>query len=91
MGLKKKKALFVPVKQYPDVILYAVGGSALDGGRRLTLFARFLCFFFPLLVSVRASLLWIFSDYIVVFVFVFLHRSSVVILLCRWRNKFKLA
>lgn len=61
----KKKALFVPVKQYPDVILYAVGGSALDGGRRLTLFARFLCFF-PLLVSVRASLLWIFSDYIVV-------------------------
>ena len=47
MGLKKKKALFVPVKQYPDVILYAVGGRALDGGRRLTLFARFLCFFFP--------------------------------------------
>ena len=49
MGLKKKKkkALFVPVKQYPDVILYAVGGSALDGGRRLTLFARFLCFFPP--------------------------------------------
>lgn len=44
---KKKKALFVPVKQYPDVILYAVGGSALDGGRRLTLFARFLCFFPP--------------------------------------------
>ena len=50
-------------------------------------------FFSPLLVSVTASLLWIFSDYIVVcvFVFVFLHRSSIVILLCRWRNKFKLA
>ena len=41
---KKKKALFMPVKQYPDVILYAVGRSALDGGRRLTLFAKF---FFP--------------------------------------------
>ena len=51
------------------------------------------CVFSPLLVSVTASLLWIFSDYIVVcvFVFVFLHRSSIVILLCRWRNKFKLA
>lgn len=43
-GAKKKKALFMPVKQYPDVILYTVGRSALDGGRRLTLFARF---FFP--------------------------------------------
>lgn len=60
-------------------------------GEGLLSLQGFCVFFFPLLVSVRASLLWIFSDYIVVFVFVFLHRSSVVILLCRWRNKFKLA
>ena len=38
-GAKKKKALFMPVKQYPDVVLFAVGVSDLDGGRRITLFA----------------------------------------------------
>lgn len=30
---KKKSALFLPVKQYPDVVLFAVGVSDLGGGK----------------------------------------------------------
>lgn len=33
MGQKKKSALFLPVKQYPDVVLFAVGVSDLGGGK----------------------------------------------------------
>lgn len=40
MGLKKS-ALFLPVKQYPDVVFFAVGVSDLDQGRRVT--PTFLC------------------------------------------------
>lgn len=32
-GAKKKSALFLPVKQYPDVVLFAVGVSDLGGGK----------------------------------------------------------
>lgn len=32
-GAKKKSALFLPVKQYPDVVLFAVGLSDLGGGK----------------------------------------------------------
>lgn len=39
-GAKKKSALFLPVKQYPDVVLFAVGVSDLGGGKdRLRLLA----------------------------------------------------
>ena len=80
----------MPVKQYPDVILYAVGRSALDGGRRLTLFAKF--FFPPSSVCESKFVMdfqWLYS--VLFFVFVFFFASLVVIFLCRWRNQFKLA
>lgn len=51
MGRKKKKrerALFMLVKQHPDVVLFVVGVSDLDGGRGTALFASV----FFLLVSV---------------------------------------
>lgn len=67
MGQKKKKVLFsLPVKQYPDVVLFAVGVSDLNQGRRIT--PTSLCKCCPLILSVRASLLLIFSDYTVLWV-----------------------
>lgn len=42
---KKKSALFLPVKQYPDVVLSVEGVSDLDRGRRIiptSLCERFL-------------------------------------------------
>lgn len=41
----KKSALFLPVKQYPDVVLFVEGVSDLDQGRRIILTSLCKCCF----------------------------------------------